>query len=155
MSGVAGHNSSGGEICNGVKETWNNAYHPARALRNSLISVPALATSVALGADCAWNSSEWAIVCSGAPTLGGVTATTFGGVVNTEETYTGFMAANNGRLFPHEVKHTDQWAIFGPLFAVDYAGASVFDWAFSHATGCPRGHANIFEWEAGMKDGGY
>ena len=131
----------------------SNAWHPVRAAVTYPLSSTAMAIDQAYGllpgnnVACTWNSANWVYVCSGAPTILGAGATTFGGVINTGYSYCDFLAANDGRLMAHETKHSDQWAIFGPGFAVLDSLAAVGS----------LGHAryNPFEIWAGLKDGGY
>ena len=112
MTGVAGHNSSGGEICNGKKEVWNNAYHPLRAVATAPVSLSVFAANKWAGKDCRIDGAQWVAVCTRAFTFGDATATTFGTVINTRLNYKDFMAYNNGQLFSHELKTP----ISGPCF---------------------------------------
>lgn len=65
------------------------------------------------------------------------------------------MASNDCRLIAHETKHTDQWAIFGPGFAVLDTAAAGVDWGIGKATGSNTGQHNVFEIWADLRDGGY
>lgn len=142
-------------LCHGANDVW----HPFRAAVTAPISVATILTDEASAllpgrsVDCHWNSKEWVTVCSGAPTFFGANATTFGGVVNTPLSYDDFKA--NCRLLAHEVKHTDQWAIFGPSFAVLDYNAQIIGWAQSKIFGGKPAFYNPFEVWAGLKDGGY
>ena len=69
--------------------------------------------------------------------------------------YCDFMSANNGRLIAHEAKHSDQWAIFGPGFALLDGAAAGAGWGISKFKGGNPGQYNVFEIWAGLKDGGY
>jgi hypothetical protein len=155
LTGVKGHREDGSEICNGASEVANNVYHPVRAAVTAPQSAAGLATNLGAGADCRWNSEEWVTVCYGGRTILNAPASTIGGVVNTRLTLEQFARANDGRLLAHEVKHTDQWLIFGWMFPSFDAEAAAFDWVVSKITGCPEGTNNIFEVWAGLKDGGY
>ncbi len=155
MTGVAGHNSSGGEICNGKKEVWNNAYHPLRAVATAPVSLSVFAANKWAGKDCRIDGAQWVAVCTRAFTFGDATATTFGTVINTRLNYKDFMAYNNGQLFSHELKHTDQWALFQVSFPADYLAAQAVDWAGNRLTGCRRESLNPFEVWAGLDAGGY
>lgn len=146
-----------GWLCRAANDVW----HPARAVITAPVSVVALAGDAAASLlpghsfDCTWNSQEWVTVCSGAPTLFGAEATTFGGVVNTQYSYDDFLGAYEWRLLAHEVKHTDQWSIFGPSFAILDPLAAGGGWVASKVFGGQPAQYNIFEIWAGLKDGGY
>jgi RHS repeat-associated protein len=156
------HNDNGGCLGAGVAtRIFNDVYHPLRAAVTAPVTGLTLSVDYAYSllpgrdVDCHWNSREWVAVCSGGPTILGAPATTFGGVINTSLSYSAFLQANNCRLLAHEVKHTDQWAIFGPGFAGLDALAAGGDWLGSKIFGWDPGTHNPFEIWAGLKDGGY
>jgi RHS repeat-associated protein len=134
-----------------VSDVW----HPVRFVATLPVTVTAQAVNSGYelvtghDVDCHWNSANWVDVCTGGPTILGAPATTFGSVINTQLSYQDFLAANNCRLIAHETKHTDQWAIFGPGFAVLDTLAS----GYAELRGGQQ--HNPFEIWAGLKDGGY
>lgn len=140
----------------------SDAWHPVRAVATSPITFTVTSYDGIKGlltgqqTTCDWSRTDWVEVCYGADTILGASATTFGGVVNTGLSPSAFAAAYCGRLLAHETKHTDQWAIFGPGFAVldllDAAQGQL------HASLSGSGHAGnyqLFENWAGLSDGGY
>jgi hypothetical protein len=73
--------------------------------------------------------------------------TTIGSVYLTEADHV------NRRLLDHERRHVEQWALLGPVgFPLAYGAAELFGRTVLHA---PQGAGNIFEMQAGLRDGGY
>jgi len=142
----------------GLSDLWQGV----RSVATAPVSAAALAVNYWYSAlpgrsvDCTWNARNMVSVCSGGPTILYAKATAFGGVINTRYSYDEFLEAEDCRLMAHETKHTDQWAIFGPIqFASLDTGAAVGDWISNKAFGTDIGTMNIFEVAAGLKDGGY
>jgi hypothetical protein len=54
-------------------------------------------------------------------------------------------------LLGHELRHTEQYALFGPLFLPLYAAASGWSWL----TAGDYASRNVFERHAGLAAGGY
>ncbi len=102
-----------------------------------------------------WDWDHWVLVCCGGPTSLGAGATTFGGVINTKLSYDELLNGHDGRLIWHETKHTDQWAIFGPSFAIVYGLAAAWDLVGLKGSDRRQGTHNAFEIWAGLSEGGY
>lgn len=145
----------------GFGDIASGAWHAVRTVVTTPVSTTAMAVNLAYGAlpgrdvSCRWNGANAVAVCSGGPTILGAGATTLGAVINTNQSYDDFLAANDCRLIAHETKHTDQWAIFGPGFGLLDGVAAGADWAASRAFGWDEGTHNPFEIWAGLEDGGY
>jgi len=161
MSGVdAGATKAAGhDVCNGVAQVAGNAWHPVRAQINKPWSDLGKLANIGTGAQCQWNSAEWVDVCYGGRSLLGASATTFGCTINTPYSQQQFYDANggNGSFLAHEVKHSDQWALFGELFPLlDALGAAESAYLI-HVLGFPgdENSWNPFEVWAGLGDGGY
>jgi hypothetical protein len=78
-------------------------------------------------------------------------AFTIGNVVTTKFDADFLLAAGNEKLLEHEVRHTVQYSILGPLFLPLYGVALGYSWIVSG----DHGGRNVFERWAGLADGGY
>jgi RHS repeat-associated protein len=103
-----------------------------------------VAWGLAGGGKCSLNRQELMIACTGMTSLRVQGGTTVG---STFVTYhgAGYLKTPEGiRMIAHEAKHSNQWAILGLSMAPLY-------WAAAGVSG----QCNVFERQAGYKDGGY
>ena len=109
-----------------------------------VVNVPASAVGVGVaiggGGKCGINWNHVLVVCTNVRS--GIwnpkSAITYGSVVVTSRER---LSADTMR---HEARHADQWALFGPGFALLYGASSLV-----------QGRCNYFERSAGLEDGGY
>lgn len=127
---------------------FTDVWRPSRVLLDGPESLLAWYISERLGASCGWDSHNWVTVCYNDPTAM---------VENRPFTVgTTIMAQNgdpangypNGKpgWLAHETKHSDQWAIFGPGFFIEY-----FISVHYYGSSC----GNPYEQWAGLRNGGY
>ena len=104
-----------------------------------------------------WDGEHLVVLCTGssAPKLGS-TAFAVGSVVITSLGPDDFAARHGGRLMAHETRHSDQWALLGPLpFLAAYGAEFIRSrWVSRHRGGDP-GSYNLFERWAVLEEGGY
>ena len=123
----------------GVRKT----YQAARFVRNAPVTFTSLAAAKVSqrGGDCGMNWQEIMIVCTSANSGGMVQrgGTAYGSLYITPDSRV------SSREMAHEAKHADQYFFFGAGgMALGYGVAS---WL--------QGKCNIFERQAGFRDGGY
>jgi hypothetical protein len=78
-------------------------------------------------------------------------AFTLGNVITTRHAEDYLLGADSSTLLAHEMRHSVQSAVLGPLFLPAYFAAS----AYSYAVGKDWGSRNVFEIWAGLADGNY
>ena len=135
-------NDDGGSLWDFVKDVIKVTLKVARAVQNAPLTIIGTAWSEANGGDCSMNWGEIFMVCRGVNDYadgpkGGIT---LGGVFITHD------PIPDDCVIRHEVKHSTQWAVIGPVFIPAYAVAEV-------ASG--GGAKNPFEIQAGLRDGFY
>ena len=88
-------------------------------------------------------------VASGYRGIAAKRAFTVGNVVLTRHDARTF--AERPALRAHEARHSDQWALLGPLFVPLYYTEALISWALTGDDAA----GNAFEVHAGLRDGGY
>lgn len=140
-----------------MKPAISRLWRTARFVLNLPVTLVGCAIGLATGGSCHWDGEHVAVLCTGswAPRLGS-TAFAVGSAVITSLDGDEFRRRQAGRLMAHETRHSDQWALLGPVgFLAAYAEEFVRSrWLSSHRGGNP-GSYNLFERWAILKDGGY
>jgi hypothetical protein len=118
----------------------------AEVVRNGPASIAAMVWGVAHSGHLGVRHGMLVITgMRGGARLGG--GTTIGSVYLTEADHV------DRQLLDHERHHVDQWALFGPVgFPLAYGAAELVGRTVLHA---PQGAGNIFEMQAGLREGGY
>jgi len=135
------HNSSGGCLGGSVV---HSALHVARFARNAPFTAGGYVWAEANGGDCHWQPGL-IVVCASVNSWsnGPRPILTIGNTVIAE-------GAPTAAELTHEIRHADQWAIFGPLLPGLYSANE----GVSQILG--RGSClNFFEWWAGFEEGNY
>ena len=122
--------------------TLNGVWAFARFIANLPMTTVGTTIAVANGGSCGLYS-EGLVGCTGATGGFGRGGTTYGNTFVTS--IPAVELATQDRLRAHGLKHSDQWAMGGPLFALEY---------LSMESRYP-GASNPFEVWAGLGDGGY
>ncbi|OZD47326.1 hypothetical protein CH252_20795 [Rhodococcus sp. 06-1477-1B] len=133
------------------KTDFMHDYPLARSLVNAPMTAFGIALAYANGGSSCSPAPNGLIVCGGSFNPGGG-GTTFGDTFVTRDSYEAVIASGNGALIDHEIRHSEQWAGFGPVGFVSYYYANVG--VSMVATGSP-GLTNYFEMDAGLVEGGY
>lgn len=126
-----------------------------------VLNVPATLAGCAIGlatrGTCHWDREHVAVLCtrSSAPALGS-TAFAVGSAVITSLGEAEFRRRNGGRLMAHETRHSDQWALLGPVaFLAAYGEEFLRSRWLARRHGGNPGSYNLFERWAVLEDGGY
>jgi RHS repeat-associated protein len=99
------------------------------------------------GGQCSSADADLIVVCYGADIAS--PAITVGNTIVTR--YSRASRGLSSSLRAHEIRHSNQWARFGPAFSVIYAEAAIRSWVYGLDLSC----YNPFEIEAGLGAGGY
>lgn len=120
-----------------------------RRIANAPASGVGLIVAASNGAQCA-TSAGGLIVCGGAANNPGGGGTTIGDVFVTDKSTS--VVLQNPELIKHELRHSDQWAGWGPfLYPVAYGVAATYSTVTAGNYAC----GNYFEFDANFGDGGY
>ena len=121
-----------------------------RHVVNAPISGVGVLVALSNGAKSCGMTKALLIVCGGASGWTASGGITFGDVFTTP--FQTEAAMGRPELMAHEVAHSRQWAILGPVqFGIVYGGASIVERVSGVSPGC----LNILEASAGWRNGGY
>jgi len=140
-----------------MKPVWSRLWRSVRFVLNLPATLVGCLIGVATHGSCHWDREHLVVLCTGssAPKLGS-TAFAVGSTVITSLSAGEFRARNGGRLMAHETRHSDQWALLGPLpFLAAYGEEFVRSRLVSRRRGGDPGSYNLFERWAVLEDGSY
>jgi hypothetical protein len=140
-----------------MKPAMSRLWGTARFVWNLPATAAGCLVGVATGGSCRWDAEHVAVLCTGssAPKLGS-TAFAVGSAVITSLSAEEFRGRHGGRLMAHETKHSDQWALLGPVvFLAAYGEEFIRSRWRSRRRGGDPGSYNLFERWAVLADGGY
>ncbi len=143
-------------VADAVKGVGNGTWHVARFALNQTNEVTVAMEALNFGeanrngGSCGFNTGEFVVVCGGVNQS--IPPRTAGSVVSSPYSQAE-MDTSSSRLLAHEVKHSDQQALLGPMFWPMY----LLDAGAGWCSGNPKGAecSMFFEWWASRGDGGY
>lgn len=138
----------------GGKKAAEETKQAAVAVANTPATAAGYGAAKSTGGDCRLEVGDWTVRCynSSLPpgTREGGRSITIGNIIITEQSRSDF--ESDPSLIHHEYRHSQQWALFGPLlFPLFYGEESLHSMFLTGDPAC----LNAFEVDAGLEAGGY